>query len=349
MTRFADAHNDLLHEVAHRAHEPNPFGRHWLGKMRDGHVALTVCAVACGLEQLPEGGLRVALHQCGAFHRALRENPADLVWARGAGDLAEAEREGRIALVLSMEGVEPFGYSAALLEPFIALGVRMVGLTWNRRNPFADGLQEHDSDGGLSRLGRTLVDALVERHIAIDLAHASPRTVDQVLARAACGHLLVSHAGCRSVYDTSRNLSDAQLTAIAAAGGLIGVMPHPVTLGIGDGGATLDKAVDHLDHARRVVGVDRLAIGADFTRQLVRSGGLHIPPDIIMPEGMAPDAAVEGLEGPHHFPYLADRMQARGWSRAECDAVLHDNLRAFLDGVLDHHEPSCRPSPAGHR
>ncbi|PXY18101.1 hypothetical protein BAY59_34825 [Prauserella coralliicola] len=348
MTRFADAHNDLLYEVAYRAHVENPFGRYWLGQLRRGNVALTVCPISAGLEQLPEGGLRVALTQCGGFHRALRENPDDLVWARGAGDLAEAERSGRIALLLSMEGTEPFGYTPALLEPFVALGVRMVGLTWNRRNPFADGLGEGESDGGLSGLGRTLVDALVDRHIAIDLAHASPRTVDQVLGRAVDGHVLVSHAACRAVYDSPRNLGDTQLTAVADAGGLIGIMPHPVTLGVDGGAATLDKAVDHLDHAREVVGVEHLAIGSDFSRQIVRSGALHVPPDVIMPDGMTFDAAVEEFEGPADFPHLAARMRARGWTAAECDAVLYDNLRAFLDRVLDHHEPSTRPAGAGH-
>ena len=83
--------------------------------------------------------------------------------------------------MLSLEGVEQFGYETWPAETFWELGMRMAGLTWNRRNPFADGAAE---DGGLSRLGRALVDELVGLGVILDLAHASPATFDEIIARA---------------------------------------------------------------------------------------------------------------------------------------------------------------------
>jgi membrane dipeptidase len=213
----------------------------------------------------------------------------------------------------------------------------MVGLTWNRRTPFGDGVGEIESDGGLSAMGRQLVDLLVERQIAIDLAHVSPRATDQVLERAGDGHLIASHVGCRALYDIPRNLTDDQLRAIGSKGGLVGVMPHPVAVGIDGGGPTLDKVVDHIDHMVDLVGADQVVIGSDFSRQLIRSGALHIPPDVIMPAGMELDAVVPGLAGPADMPALAKRMSERGYAPADLERILHGNLLAFLERVLDGH------------
>ena len=84
--------------------------------------------------------------------------------------------------MLSLEGVEQFGYELWPAETFWELGVRMAGLTWNRRNPYSDGAAE---DGGLSGLGRSLVDELVELGVILDLAHASPAAFSEILARVA--------------------------------------------------------------------------------------------------------------------------------------------------------------------
>ncbi|MBN9623716.1 MAG: membrane dipeptidase [Actinobacteria bacterium] len=337
--RIGDAHNDLLQELAFRESQPNPFGEHWLGQLHEGGVALTVCPANVALDHLPEGALRAVLTQAGGFHRAVRENRESVLWACGEGDLEAAESSDRIALILRLEGTESLGYSPALIDPLVTLGVRMVGLSWNRRNPFADGVGE-DNDGGLSALGRSLVDRLAARQVAIDLSHVGRRAFDQALEQVPDAHFIVSHAGCRAVYDTPRNLTDGQMEALATAGGVIGVLAHPVGVGIEGDGATLDKVVDHLDHAVRVVGIERVAIGSDFTRQIVRSGALQVPPDVIVPAGMELDAALDGLAGPSEFPNLAEALENRGYGRAEREAILYGNLRRFLDEVLAHHPPS---------
>ena len=111
-----------------------------------------------------------------------------------------------------------------MIEAFWALGVRMVGLTWARRNAFADGSGE-PSPGGLSRLGQELVDRLLALGCAIDLAHASERTFADVLDRTDDGAaLIVSHTCCRALRETPRNTSDDQLRAIAERNGVAGIM-----------------------------------------------------------------------------------------------------------------------------
>ena len=151
---IVDAHNDLLLELAFRAEETRPFATHWLPKLRAGGVGVQVCPIFVELEDLPELGLRRALAQVQAFHRAARECPDDVTVVRSAADLDSLD--GRIGLVLSLEGVEPLGYDPGSPTSSGGSALRMVSLTWNHRNPFADGLGEI-ADDGLTGPGRELV------------------------------------------------------------------------------------------------------------------------------------------------------------------------------------------------
>ena len=102
--------------------------------------------------------------------------------------------------------------------------------------------------------------------VILDLAHASPATFDEIIVRAAGAPVICTHAACRSVNDHPRNLTDDQLRALAAADGLFGLMLHP--LAIGHEQRTLDRVVDHLEHAAGVIGIDRVCLGGDFTTRL---------------------------------------------------------------------------------
>jgi len=324
---IVDAHNDLLFELAFRAEEHHPFAEHWLPKLRAGDVGMQVCPIFVEHHDLPELALRRALAQVHAFHRAARECPDDVSVVRSAGDLESLN--GRIGLVLALEGVEPLGYDPWLADVFWELGVRMVSLTWNRRNPFADGLGE-DSDGGLSGLGRELVGRIAALGMILDLSHASERTFAQVLETAPEATVVASHANCRSLVDTPRNLSDHQLQAIAARNGVVGVLAHPFVVAE----PTIERLVDHVDHIASVVGVEHAGLGGDFTAQLVRSGAVTRAPLALLPEGMPLDASIEGLAGPEDYPALIDVLRARGYEGDRLEAVLSGNwLRVLRRGL----------------
>jgi membrane dipeptidase len=282
------------------------------------------------LDHQPESTLREALTQVGCLHEAVRENPDRIVLVRSTGDCALVEDASRVGLLLALEGAEPLGYDVATADVFYELGVRMVSLTWNRRNQFADGVAE---TGGLSRLGERLVDRLVERGVVIDLAHASRQTFDEILERAAGSPVLVSHAACRTVNDHPRNLTDEQLSLLADAGGLLCLMLLPLTIDLER--PTIDRAIDHLEHAASVMGADRIGLGGDFTRRL----GEVLPPlpdlpDALLPPDQAFVAALEGLAGPEDYPSLAAALHKRGWDDAGVAAVMGRNLLAFLRRAL---------------
>ena len=324
---LADAHTDLLMELAHREHrlgETNVFARTWLPLLGAGGVGLQVCPIFVELERQPEGTLREALRQADSFHRAVRENPDRVIAVRTRADLDLVERGERLGLVLALEGVEPFGYELWGADLFWELGLRLAGLTWNRRNPFADGAAE---EGGLSRLGRSLLPRLAEREVVLDLAHASPRLFDECL-EAYEGRVCVTHAGCRAVSDHPRNLTDEQLVALAARDGIFGLMLHP--LAIDPQRPTIERVIDHLEHAAEVIGPERLCLAGDWTKRLHELLRSPAPPDGLMPQGLKEGSSIAGLAGPEQYGALVDGLRARGWEGERLDGVLSGNLLRFL-------------------
>jgi len=279
------------------------------------------------IEHQPESSLRRALGLVAAFDRALRENEDRVFAVRRAADLDEVGRDGRIGLILSLEGAEPLGLDPGLADVFFELGVRMVGLTWNRRNAFADGAAERGR-GGLSRLGHELVERLARLGVMVDLSHASEQTFADVLAHEARPHVLVSHACCRAVNDTPRNVSDDQLRALAERDGVIGLMALP--LAVDPERPTIERLVDHVEHAVSVAGIGHVALGGDFIEQVHAVVGTTNVPDSLLRPGASMGQPLEGLAGPADYPALIDALRARGFEGERLDAILAGNwLRLF--------------------
>ena len=338
MTGIFDAHNDLLAEVTYRRNENRPFGRYWLDQLVNGQVKVQVCPMFSA--HLPPGErLGATLFQAAAFHGAVADHPDTLAWVRTGEDLAEVLAGDRIGMVLSMEGVEAFEEDDDAVDLLWDLGVRMAGLTWNASNRFATGGGSDDADVGLTAAGRELVGRMQERGYVLDLAHTSPRTFDDIVELSTTRPPVLSHGGCRAVFDTPRNYDDDQLRAMAAVGGVIGIMLLPLTVDLDR--PTLDRVVDHADHAAAVLGDRHVGIGSDFIAQVVRSGAMGPAPETgqWLPAGqagasMAPDASVDGLEGPSDFGNLVAALQHRGWHGERLDGLLLDNFTRLMHDAL---------------
>jgi membrane dipeptidase len=329
---IADAHNDLLMELVVRRHEDNPFGKHWLPPLRAGGVRLQVVPIYSDPVAPRAEALRRAIGQAAAFQRALRENAETVVGIGSAREVAALAGAERVGLMLSVEGAEPWESDDDLADDFWDLGVRMAGLTWNYRNAFADGVAEPAS-GGLSARGVRLVERLVARGVILDLAHASERTFRDVLDVSGDAPVLVSHAACRACCDTPRNLDDTQLEALAERGGVLGIMLLPFVIDTEN--PTLERVVDHIDHAVAVMGIEHVALGGDFFRQTGRAGvSGPVGGDGIIPVDMLDDDAVDGLAGPEDYPNLVEVLRRRGYEGERLAAILGVNLGGFLERSL---------------
>jgi len=327
---IVDAHNDLLTELEFVHPEENSFETRWLPQLREGNVGLQVCPIFVGRSQVPEGATRQALRQASVFRIAAETRGVRMVTDKE--HLTGLNSANNLGLMLSMEGADAFGTDPLLADAFWHLGVRMVSLTWNDRNAFADGTGENEN-GGLSRLGEELVHRLVELGFIIDLAHAGKKTFYDVLELTPeSATVIVSHASCRSIYETPRNLDDEQLRALAQRGGVVGLMAHPLVVGPED--PSVSHYVDHIEHAANVMGIDHVGLGADFIQQVSRSGAIGKHGNALLPDGVKMEDAIVDLVGPADYPNLRDALESRGFSEDDRAKILGGNfLREFEAGL----------------
>ena len=179
-------------------------------------------------------------------------------------DIAAAKGQGRRCLYMTTCGV-PLEQRWVSVEDelqhiriFFQLGVRMMHLTYNRRNMLGDGCGEA-ADAGLSDFGRAAVAEMNRVGVIVDVAHSGWRTSLEA-AQASKVPVIASHSGCVEVNNHFRNKPDEVIRAIADTGGFVGVACVPRFLG---GTGDLIAFLDHLDHLIRRFGADRAAIGTD--------------------------------------------------------------------------------------
>lgn len=246
-----------------------------------------------------------ALYQAQRLQRLAAASGDELKIVKSRNDLAgllgrRMVGEDAVGAVLAIEGMHALDGELAAVEQLHDAGYRIMGLTHffdNAIGGSAHGMEK----GGLTPLGRQLVEMLDARDVIIDLAHASPRLIDDVLA-ASRRPVIVSHTGVRATCDRTRNLSDKQLLAIAAHGGLIGIAYFDEAV-CGNDAAAIARAIVH---AVGIVGVNQVALGSDF------DGAVATPFDIT------------GL------PLLTEALLKQGLSADEIRLIMGDNVLEFL-------------------
>lgn len=185
--------------------------------------------------------------------------------AVGPDDVVAAKRAGRLCLAFTTNGVplplrfEKVSEELADVRLFRQLGVRMMHLTYNRRNPLGDGCGE-PNDGGLSDFGRTAIAELNRLGVIVDVAHSGWRTSREA-ARASSRPMVASHTVCNGVHEHFRGKPDETIKAICDTGGLVGICCIPRFLG---GRGDLQSLLDHIDYAVKTFGPDHVAIGTDI-------------------------------------------------------------------------------------
>ncbi|MDI7277690.1 MAG: dipeptidase, partial [Anaerolineae bacterium] len=242
------------------------------------------------------------------FYEAAAATP-DLVLATRAADVRRAKTEGRLAGIIGLEGAEALRGDLGILRVLYRLGLRNLGITWSVRNEAADGVGEARTGGGLTEFGVRLVKEANRLGIMVDVAHLAPAGVRDVLALCD-GPVVASHANARAVCDHARNLTDEQLEALAAKGGVVGVTFVPSFVAAERERQSVETLLDHVDHIVRVAGVDHVGLGSDFDGY-----------DTAQLAGM-PDATA--------LPAITAGLQARGYSEEAISKVLGANwLRVF--------------------
>ncbi len=182
-------------------------------------------------------------------------------------------REGRLAVVLALEGGTALVDGEATLTELRRLGLSMVGLTWSESSPYADSSAEARTPPGLTDAGREAVAWCNRKGVMLDVSHMSDASTRETIALSRAP-VLASHSNARTLCDVPRNLPDDLIAAIGARGGLVGAMFHgPFVRAKGD--ATRGDVVAMIQHLAGAIGPEHVGIGSDWDGIIQAPAGLE--------------------------------------------------------------------------
>ena len=235
--------------------------------------------------------------------------------ARRVADLDAARDEGPPVAVLHFEGAEAIDPGLESLERWYAAGLRSLGPVWSRPTAFGNGVpfifpSSPDTGPGLTPAGQELIRRCAELGILVDLSHLNEAGFWDV-ARAQLGPLVASHSGAHALCQASRNLTDAQLDAIGASDGLVGIVyacPFLRADFADDPDTPLALIARHAAYVAERIGIEHVALGSDFD-------GATIPSEL---------GDVAGV------PKLLAALREAGFSESDVQAIAWDNWRRVL-------------------
>jgi membrane dipeptidase len=317
-----------------------------LPRLRRGLVGGQFWSIYIPGEIRDSGYARVQLEQFDIAKRVIAKYPKDLAFAWTADDVRRAHRAGKVASMLGLEGGHAIENSLGALRAYRELGARYMTLTHNVTLDWADAALDSAKHGGLTAFGKEVVREMNRLGMLVDLAHVSPATMSDALD-ATEAPVIFSHSGARAVVDVARNVPDSILRRLPKNGGVVMVPFVPgftakavleweqaadkaraeaVAKGADEASlrqmiqeyrrahpmprATIGDVADHIEHVRRVAGIDHVGIGGDFD-------GISTTP--------------VGLEDVSTYPALFAELARRGWTQAELEQLAGRNVLRVME------------------
>ncbi|MCH7642956.1 MAG: dipeptidase [Chloroflexi bacterium] len=309
-------------------------------RLREGGVGAALFAIWVDDDVYDEtGSLKYVLRGIDVMRRTVAAHDTVLEVAYTGGDVERIHREGRIAVVLTIEGGNAICSDLGVLRQLHRAGIRSITLTWQYATPWCDSCND-EPHGGLTDLGRDIVKEMCQIGMLPDVSHISDRAFYDVL-EVADGPVFASHSSCRSLQDARRNMTDDMIVALGQAGGVlninfaspfIGGPDHPPFVPMlnpersmfrdpferihnpdGKPGAPFDRLLDHFDLALRLAGADCVGIGSDY------DGVSSVP---------------VGMDDISRLPVLTAGLLERGHDEKTVQKVLGaNNLRLFKEAL----------------
>src|SRR5437667_7450645 len=326
---IVDLHFDMPMDLYEKRHRTNVLATDYLSELDAGDIGILGAAIYIEDRYMPEMGLRVALDQISRVYADAEESRRFAV-CKSYREMLDARKAGKIALIITMEGVEPLGTDLDLLRVFYELGVRAIGLTHARRNAAGAGgifASSGSPRDGLTAFGREVVRECEALGVIVDLAHINAAGFEEIL-KLTTRPAIVSHTNARRYYDIERNISDEQIKMIGERRGVIGV--NAVLVSPRAEEATLDRYVDHIEYIADLIGIAGVGIGFDFLEFLYRrwpeSEKRELAAKFTTPR-FIPD-----LTNHSHARNLTRKLIERGFNDADIAKILHENwMRIFKE------------------
>jgi membrane dipeptidase len=314
-----------------------------LARLKRGMVGGQFWSVYVPGDYRDSGFARVQLEQIDIVRRVIAKYPEVLQPAFTAQDVWTAHAAGRIGSLIGLEGGHVIENSLGALRAYYDLGARYMTLTHNVTLDWADAAADTAKHGGLTRFGEEVVREMNRLGMLVDLSHVSPGTMSDAL-NVSEAPVIFSHSSARALTDVPRNVPDSILARLKSNGGVVMVtfVPGFVSQKVADRTrmraaqlaelqrrspgdtaavnramaqwdaanpvlkATLADVANHIEHVRRVAGVDHVGIGSDF-------------------DGTDNELPV-GLEDVSTFPALLAELSRRGWSEEDLRKLAGENV-----------------------
>jgi membrane dipeptidase len=297
----------------------------------------------------PAASVTMTLEQIDIVHRMVARYPEKLVLALTAEDIERAQKQGKIASLIGMEGGHSINSSLATLRMMHRLGARYMTLTHSLNVPWADSATDTPKLDGLSPFGEEVVREMNRLGMLVDLSHTSPATMADAI-RVSAAPVVFSHSSARALTDVPRNVPDDVLRQMPKNGGVVmvtfvpGFVSQQVadyntretaertrltaelkgnTAGVTSGveawraknpspRASLLQVADHIDHIKKTAGIDHVGLGGDF-------------------DGIT--SVVVGLEDVSTYPALVAELLRRGYTDEDIKKIAARNILRVMHGA----------------
>jgi membrane dipeptidase len=361
-----DTHEDVPEELETRWKDlgvRNTTGHIDIPRWREGGVTAPFLAAYVSADYATAGGAaKKAMESIDLIHRIVEKHPKDLVFSDSVAGIRQAKKDGKIAVLIGIEGGHAIEDSLGTLSSFQRLGVRYMTLTHTNTNNWADSSgnffrlgfdpKTYAVHDGLTDFGREVVLEMNRLGMLVDVSHVSDKTMADVLA-VSKAPVFASHSSCRALSAIPRNMTDEQIKAVAAGGGVVMVNFSTIFLD--------QKSVDAYLAARAALGPEVAAIrerwkddtkaaeaeirklfkakvtypdadwtkAADHIERVLRLGGPHAAGLGTDFDGI--DDPPAGLEDVSKLPKLTEELLRRGHSEEVVRGVLGENFLRFWD------------------
>ena len=278
-----------------------------------------------------DSGSAKTFGQLGRWLQLISGRP-DLVLIRRADDILSAKKNDQLGIIFHFQGTEPVEADLDLVDAYKEVGVGVIQLAYNVKNRVGDGCEER-TDCGLSRFGLKLIERMNESKILVDCSHTGYRTTMDAMTTSSAP-VVFSHANAFDVHPSPRNIKKDQMRALAATGGVIGVVAFSPFVSQSQE-SSLDEMIDHISYYADNIGIDHVALGLDYFE-----GQRGISDDSVAEKIYRANANIgrwgesypappyyyaSGVETPDKLPNLTSRLQERGFLEADIRKVLGEN------------------------
>jgi membrane dipeptidase len=269
---------------------------------------------------------QTSLEVLAGFRAWLQQRPEQYLLVRTAGDIHRAKAEGKLAVTFDLEGMNALNGSADMVNVYYELGVRQMLFAYNLNNLVGGGC--HDTDIGLTALGRAVIGEMNRVGMLVDCSHSATRTTMEAM-EASAAPVIFSHSCAKALWPHGRNITDEQIRACARTGGVIGINGIGNFLGRND--ISSAKFVDHVAHVAGLVGPEHVGISLDYAFDAENVDSLVSGNSRYWPQEEYKTASL--YLPPEQLPEITETMVQRGFSDAEITGILGGNFLRVAQAV----------------